>query len=650
MVALSASPLPVRLFPLLALLLLPVARAQDAADTTETAVRGVWITNTASNVLTSKENIADAMDYLASNGFNVVFPVVWNNGYTLYPSQVMVDYFGERYRQDNAYTGQQRDPLAEVVAEARRVGLEVIPWFEYGFATSFSADGGHILDAYPEWATAGTDGELVVKNGFDWANGLHPGPQGLLRELMLEVVARYDIDGVQGDDRLPAMPSEAGYSDWTRALYASEHDGAAPPTNTQDQQWLLWRSRKLTQWLGTVYRGVKEADPDLYVSLSPSPWTFGYTEYLQNVPMWIDSAYVDLLHPQLYNPVGNQISRYQDLVRTAVGPTPGSTGGYVPPSFRDRLAPGVLGGVGSQPDRNGPAFLVSAVEYNRQFGLGGEVFFYYESLRERNDWAADTLHKYVYEQPARLPGRRPERARRPGLVLTPDSAGVSLVGTWTEDGRAQGFDGTPMRFAAPGTDSRAVYTFTPNRDAGAGAAYDVYAYVPRFRSGATTDALYEIDGASDVRLDQRSSYNLGFVYLATVTADEGDEVTVTLRPDAVTDGRATYADALLAVRNFGAARLGLVTSSQRPAAPQPGLTVRVAPNPARGWATFGIDAGGAQATVRLYDALGRQVARRTAPAGQALDVSTDGLAAGLYLWRAEAGGRAATGTLVVAPR
>ena len=39
-------------------------------------VRGVWVTNVASNVLHSKANIAQAMDYLGRNGINVVFPVV----------------------------------------------------------------------------------------------------------------------------------------------------------------------------------------------------------------------------------------------------------------------------------------------------------------------------------------------------------------------------------------------------------------------------------------------------------------------------------------------------------------------------------------------------------------------------------------------
>jgi len=43
-------------------------------------LRGVWITNVDSNVLSSDQGIVDAMDYLAALGVNVVFPVVYNKG------------------------------------------------------------------------------------------------------------------------------------------------------------------------------------------------------------------------------------------------------------------------------------------------------------------------------------------------------------------------------------------------------------------------------------------------------------------------------------------------------------------------------------------------------------------------------------------
>ena len=77
--------------------LLPLEQnyAQDLPDQYIEELRGVWITNVDSDVLFSRQSIVDAMDYLADRGFNVVFPVVWNKGYTLHPSEVALDAFGK---------------------------------------------------------------------------------------------------------------------------------------------------------------------------------------------------------------------------------------------------------------------------------------------------------------------------------------------------------------------------------------------------------------------------------------------------------------------------------------------------------------------------------------------------------------------------
>jgi uncharacterized lipoprotein YddW (UPF0748 family) len=133
--------------------------------------RGIWLTTTDSKVLNSKQRIAEAMDFLAETRFNVVFPVVWNQAVTLYPSQTMQQTFGVEI--DPLCVG--RDPLEEVVVEARRVGLKVIPWFEYGFASSYNLNGGVLLQKKPEWAARDFNGNYpnllvaIAPNIYDWA-------------------------------------------------------------------------------------------------------------------------------------------------------------------------------------------------------------------------------------------------------------------------------------------------------------------------------------------------------------------------------------------------------------------------------------------------------------------------------------------------
>ena len=48
--------------------------------------RATWLTNVDSYVLATDNSIVEAVNYLSSIGINVIFPVVYNKGYTLYPS------------------------------------------------------------------------------------------------------------------------------------------------------------------------------------------------------------------------------------------------------------------------------------------------------------------------------------------------------------------------------------------------------------------------------------------------------------------------------------------------------------------------------------------------------------------------------------
>jgi uncharacterized lipoprotein YddW (UPF0748 family) len=349
-------------------------------------IRGVWLTTTDSQVFHSQQNIAAAMNLLAETGFNVVFPVVWNKAMTLYPSSTMRQTFGIEI--DPAYIG--RDPLAEMIVEARRVGLKIIPWFEYGFASSYNSNGGLLLAKKPEWAARDYQGNLLTKNGFEWLNALNSEVQQFLLNLILEVVKNYDVDGVQGDDRLPALPSEGGYDPGTVELYRSSF-GRNPPNNFKDKQWLQWRADILTRFLALLYQEVKSVNPSLLVSMAPNIQNWAFQEYLQDTSAWMKQGLVDMIHPLIYRRDFNSYKRIIDqLVNT---------------QFTDmtllKLAPGILMKVGSY--QISPDHLLQAIKYNRACGILGEVFFFYEGLRDNNNTLAKVLHQGPYAQPASFP-------------------------------------------------------------------------------------------------------------------------------------------------------------------------------------------------------------------------------------------------------
>lgn len=372
--------------------------SSDAVDTTATIecetpptddeLRGVWLTNVDSDVLNSRENIETAMAFLAEHNFNVVYPVVWNDAATMYPSAVMDTLIGTPI--DPQYEG--RDPLRTLVEEAHERGIAVIPWFEFGFAASYQADGGPILENHPDWAARDTSGTLVTKNGFDWMNGYKPAVQNLLMDLILEVVRTYDVDGIQGDDRLPANPLEGGYSEYTKELYRSEHDGENPLPDPRNEAWKEWRAGKLSDFGQRVYDEVKAVDSSLVVSWAPSPYPFGYNEYLQDWPAWINRGFTDLIHPQVYR---REVSEYKTFLTKQQSEEAGWDEEKVLGFY-----PGVLMKVGDY--RMTPTALKEVIHTNRRRGMDGEVFFFYEGLRENDGVLADVL-KSCYQEPAELP-------------------------------------------------------------------------------------------------------------------------------------------------------------------------------------------------------------------------------------------------------
>jgi uncharacterized lipoprotein YddW (UPF0748 family) len=349
-------------------------------------IRGVWLTTTDSKVFDSRQNIASAMDFLAETGFNVVFPVVWNRGATMYPSQLMRQTFD--IEMNPQFVG--RDPLAEVVTEARRVGLKVIPWFEYGFASSYNLKGGSLLAKKPEWAARDSEGNLLKKNGFEWLNALDAEVQNFMLNLILEVVKNYDVDGIQADDRLPALPSEGGYDKRTVEVYRQQI-GEDPPKNFKDGRWLQWRADILTEFLARVYQEIKAINSNLLITIAPNIHDWAYKEYLQDSPTWLERGLVDIIHPQIYR---RDFLTYKGIVDKLVSE-----------QFTDgtlaKLAPGILMKVGSY--RISPEYLLQAIEYNRASGISGEVFFFYEGLREENNTLAQVLRKGPYAQSAAFP-------------------------------------------------------------------------------------------------------------------------------------------------------------------------------------------------------------------------------------------------------
>lgn len=328
------------------------------------ALRGAWVTTAASTALESRDNIKACVQNCKTANINNIFMVVYNNGSTCYPSTIMQNLIGVRIRPNFA----GRDPLQEMIEEAHAVGIKVHAWFEYGFSSSYSANGGAIVAARPNWAAKNFANQLVVKNGFDWLNAFDPQVQNYMISLFKEVITNYDVDGVQGDDRLPALPSTAGYDTYTSNLYFTEN-GVNPPADYADAGWVQWRAKKLNAFLKRLRTEVKAIKPNILFSMSPSPYPFSLTEYLQDWPTWVDSAWVDAVMPQCYR---YDIAAYNTTLAQ-------QKTYYRNPAIP--FYPGII--VKSGATLVSDDLLKQEIAKNRSLGFKGECFFFYEGVKDK---------------------------------------------------------------------------------------------------------------------------------------------------------------------------------------------------------------------------------------------------------------------------
>ncbi|BAM03450.1 glycoside hydrolase family 10 protein [Phycisphaera mikurensis] len=293
-------------------------------------VRGTWMTTTANDALATPGNTAEAMERLRAIGLNTVYVEVWKNGYTQFPSETMEAAIGVARRPDLMpghanHPGDApgldgpRDLLEETLIAAHRNQLLYIGWFEYGFMAAFKDTMNDLREQHPGWMTTTADGSLVSdQNPFVWMNPLRPECRDLLMGIVLDAVDRYDLDGVQLDDRI-AWPVTMGYDDYTVAAYKEEHGGKAPPADARDPAWVAWRAEKVGEFAERFHEELKAKRPNLIVSISPAVYPWSLENYACDWRDWSRRGLMDEYVPQVYRTTFKRVSEDWPVQLRAVG-------------------------------------------------------------------------------------------------------------------------------------------------------------------------------------------------------------------------------------------------------------------------------------------------------------------------------------------
>ena len=214
------------------------------------------------------------------------------------------------------------DPLQMWVDEAHRRGIELHAWFNPYRARASGAKGPdapeHVSNTQPE----------AVKsfNGYEWLDPAEPASQDLTYNVFMDVVKRYDIDGVHMDDYFYPYPD-----------YLTDKETKKVSDFPDDPSWERylqsggklsrgdWRRHNVDQLVERLYQGIKAAKPHVKFGISPfgiarpgNPSTVKstfnqYEKLYADTELWLHKGWCDYFTPQLYWKVESD-QPYRDLL------------------------------------------------------------------------------------------------------------------------------------------------------------------------------------------------------------------------------------------------------------------------------------------------------------------------------------------------
>lgn len=309
------------------------------------------------------------------------------------------------------------DPLTMWVDEGHKRGIEIHCWFNPYRALHPSSVKGGISDDH----ISKTNPEIAKKYGdFFWLNPTDQRVQDLSMQVIMDVVKRYDIDGVHMDDYFYPYPSYADGADFPDDDTWEKYQASGGELERDD-----WRREAVDKFVERLYNEVKAAKPHVKVGISP----FGiarpgyppevvsgfdqYSELYADAQKWLNEGWVDYYTPQLYWGIASP-QPYLYLLQW-----------WMSQNTLDRhMWPGLY----TSKYAGDPAMLAeipNQIAATRFLGATGNVHFSMKPLVNNANGISDLLKSGLYAEPALIPAStwiEESAPEKPELTMEPTAA------------------------------------------------------------------------------------------------------------------------------------------------------------------------------------------------------------------------------------
>ncbi|AWM39697.1 hypothetical protein GobsT_19470 [Gemmata obscuriglobus] len=291
------------------------------------------------------------------------------------------------------------DPLAFAVTEAHKRGLELHAWFNPYRARHPSAKSpapaDHLTRKRPDLAKPyGTHA---------WMNPTNPEVQEHSLRVFLDVVKRYDIDGIHIDDYF--YPYKEKGTDGKVIPFPDDDTWEAYQKQGGKLSRDDWRRDAVNVFVRRMYEETKKAKPWVKVGISPfGIWRPGhpagiagldqYAELYADAKLWFNEGWVDYFTPQLYWPIAQEKQSFPKLLDWWAGEN----------TKKRHLWPGLYTSrvTGAAKGWNAKEIADQIAVTRQRSDTDGAVHFSAKALVRNTGGIADEL-KQVYAEPALVP-------------------------------------------------------------------------------------------------------------------------------------------------------------------------------------------------------------------------------------------------------
>jgi len=257
--------------------------------------------------LSTAEQQAEAralLDFLQDHHFNAVIFQVRPQADALYASELEPwSYYltGKQGTPPEPYY----DPLAFWLEEAHQRGLELHVWLNPYRAHHPAA--GPVEP--PSLVHKMAESVVHLKEGYWWFDPAKETTQDHAAAVVMDIVKRYDIDGVHFDDYFYPYESYNGGADFPDDDSWAAYRSSGGKLSRGD-----WRRSHVNRFIERIYKAIKAEKKHVKFGLSPfGIWRPGYPEgttgmdqydkLYADAKLWLNRGWVDYFTPQLYWPI-----------------------------------------------------------------------------------------------------------------------------------------------------------------------------------------------------------------------------------------------------------------------------------------------------------------------------------------------------------